>query len=133
MKSNNLSTFKTLFLVKGILTLCFSLFFMLYAGMGLFFNNMINQPEVQNELPFDFGWIFVIIGGIGIILCVTIGIVTIMASKYIKALKNYNFIMVIAVINCLTGILGILLGVFAIIELNKPEVKQLFKETEISS
>ena len=124
--SNNLGLFKTLYLVKGILTLCFSLFFIAYAVMGLFFDNIIDANDANNDMPFNVGFIFLIIGIIGVIICVTFGILTLMASKYLKDVKNYNFIFVIAILNCLTGILGIVLGIFTLIELNKPEVKKLF-------
>lgn len=124
--SNNLNLFKTLFLVKGILTLCFSLFFIIYGAFGLFFDKMIDANDANNNILFNPGFIFLIIGIIGVIICVTFGVLTLMASKYLKEVKNYNFIFVVAILNCLTGILGILLGVFTLIELNKPEVKQLF-------
>ena len=124
---NNLNTFKTLFLVKGILTLCFSLFFMLYAGIGLVFGT-ITTLDPTNDVPFNPGIIFIIIGGIGVVFCVTLGVLMLFASKYIRERKNYNFIFAMAIVNCLTGILGILLGVFTLIELNKIEVKQLFEK-----
>ena len=127
-RSNNLSLFKTLYLVKGILTLCFSLFFVLYCAMGLFFNSIFDANNTHNEIPFNMGLIFIIIGAIGLVFCVTIGILTLMASNYLKKVKNYNFIFVVAILNCLTGILGILLGVFTLIELNKADVKQLFNK-----
>ncbi len=125
---NNLNTFRILYLIKGILTLGFSLFFILYAGMGLFFNTAIEHSNANNDLPFNFGWIFVIIGGIGFIISIAFGILTLLASKYIREVKNYNFIFAIAVVNCLTGVLGILLGVFTLVELTKPEIKQLFNK-----
>lgn len=126
--TNNLNTFRILFLIQGILTLCFSLFFALYAGMGLFFNQAIKHTEGSQEMPFEFGWVFVVIGGIGIIFCLILGVLTLMASKYIKEVKNYNFIFAIAIVNCLTGILGIILAIFTLIELSKPEIKQLFQK-----
>ncbi|EDP69467.1 hypothetical protein FBALC1_05228 [Flavobacteriales bacterium ALC-1] len=126
---NNLGTFKILYLVKGILTLCFSLFFMLYAGMGFFFGAAM-ELDPTNDAPFNPGIIFIIIGVIGIIFCVTLGVLTLLVSKYIKERRNYNFIFAMAIVNCLTGVLGILLGVFTLIELNKIEVKQLFRKTQ---
>ena len=124
--SNNLSTFSTLFLVKGILTLCFSIFFMLYGCIGIIIGKSGEWSQESDSFPFNPGLIFIIIGGLGILICLIMGILTLMASKYLKEVKNYNFIFVLAILNCLTGILGILLGIFTIIELNKPEVKQLF-------
>lgn len=124
--NNNLSTFSTLFLVKGILTLCFSIFFILYGCIGMIIGESGEWSHETNSLPFNPGLIFIVIGGVGLLICIVMGILTLMASKYLKEAKNYNFIFVLAILNCLTGILGILLGIFTIIELNKPEIKQLF-------
>jgi hypothetical protein len=66
------------------------------------------------------------IGSAGACIAFIFGILTLMVPKYLKETRNYNFILVVAVLNCLTGVLGILLGVFTIIELNKPEVRKLF-------
>ena len=116
MPTDNLSTFATLHLVKGILTILFSLFFLLYmfVGTALTFGSM-NHGQ---DMPFHPGNIFII--------TVSIGILTLLAGKYIKERRNYNFIFAIAIINCITGILGVLLGVFTILDLNKPHVKAQF-------
>ncbi len=126
--TNNLSTYKLLFLIKGILTLCFSLFFIFYAGFGLFMGELINStdPNFHNEVPFNPGYLFVIIGGVGFIFSIALGVIALIASKFIKEQRNYNFIFVAALLNALTGILGILLAVFTLIELSKPEIKELF-------
>lgn len=128
VSTNNLYSFKILYLIKGILTLCFSLFFTIYIGLGIF---MLKSPEFQYEssdFPFHPGNLIFVIGAIGFIIAVVIGVLTILASKYIKERRNYNFIFAIAIVNALTGVLGILLAVFTIIELNKPEVKELFEK-----
>jgi cytosine/uracil/thiamine/allantoin permease len=126
ISTNNLNTFKILFLIKGILTLCISFIFIVYAGIGAFVGSIVEKTNSVNDLPFNPGDIFLIIGAVGFVFSVTIGTLTLLASKYIKELRNYNFIIVIAVINGLSGILGILLAVFYIIEVTKPNVKELF-------
>lgn len=92
---------------------------------------MLNADEFQYEasdFPFHPGNLILVIGAIGFIFAIVIGVLTILASKYIKERRNYNFIFAIAIVNALTGVLGILLAVFTIIELNKPEVKKLFEK-----
>ena len=126
--TNNLSTFRVLFLVKGILTLCFSLFFIFYAFLGTIFSNI----EDFKNLDFNPGIIFMVIGAIGFIFTVIFGVLTLIASKKLKEVKGYNFIYVVAILNCLTGVLGILLGVFTLVELTKPHIKQLFEENKHS-
>ncbi len=126
--TNNLHVFRILFLVKGILTLVFSLFFLVYAGFGSFFLN-IEEFSDSSEMEFNPGFIFIIIGGIGFFLCIVLGILQLIAAKYLKEIRKSDFIMVVAILGCLTGILGILLGIFTIIELQKPHVKELFGKT----
>ncbi|WP_405377293.1 hypothetical protein [Nonlabens sp. Asnod3-A02] len=125
MPTDNLSTFATLHLVKGILTILFSLFFLLYMFIGTAMTFAPMQGDV--DMPFHPGNIFVIIGGIGFLITVTIGILTLLAGKYIKERRNYNFIFAIAIINCITGVLGIVLGIFTILDLNKPHVQAQFQ------
>jgi hypothetical protein len=120
---NNLSTFKTLFLIKGILYLVASLFFVMYALIG---GTAMSHVPNDAHIPFNPGMIFIVIGTVGSIVTIGFGIVTLLASKAIGQRRNYSLIFAAAIMNCLTGILGILLGVFTIIELNKPEVKALF-------
>ncbi|MEJ1222229.1 hypothetical protein [Sediminicola sp. 1XM1-17] len=124
--NNNLNTFSILYLVKGILTLSISLFFVFYVFIGFVIGNSDDWRYETDSLPINPAIIIIAIGAIGVIISIIMGILTLMASKYLRDTKNYNFIFVMAVINCLTGILGILLGIFTIIELMKPDVKQLF-------
>ena len=132
--NNNLNTFRILFLVQGILVLLCSLFFVFYAFMGVFFTDIIESSgEELDTMPFNPGSLFVAIGSIGFFITLALGIVTLFASKYLKEIRNYNFIFVVAILNCFTGVLGILLGVFTLVELNKPHVKALFNSVEAES
>jgi NADH:ubiquinone oxidoreductase subunit 6 (subunit J) len=125
MPTDNLSTFATLHLVKGILTILFSLIFLLYMFLGtaMTFGSMNHDQD----MPFHPGNIFIIIGAVGFVITLSIGVLTLLAGKYIKERRNFNFIFAISIINCITGILGVLLGVFTILDLNKPHVKAQFE------
>ena len=123
---NNLNLFKTLFLVYGIFLFFFSLFALLYAAMGGVFFAIPEFNEMDGELPFNPGIIFIVFGFIGFAIMVTLGIVAIKASKHLGNTTNYNFVLVASILICFTGLMGMLLGIFSIIEINKPEVKQLF-------
>ncbi len=137
MKTNNLSLFKTLFLVKGLLGIFGFLFGLIYAGFGMFmgstvgaFQNAFQDPSLAAGPNFNPGYIFLVIGGFIALLFAVISTLNFLASSYIGKQKNHSFIFVVSILNCLTGILGILLGIFAIIELQKAEVKALFEEAE---
>lgn len=123
---NNLNTLRILYLIKGILTLCFSIFFIIYGCIGFVLGDIFQNNETNIDTPLNFGWVFIIIGSTGLIICTTLGVLTLLTSKYLKKIKNYNFIFAMAIVNCLSGILGITLGIFTLIELSKPEIKKLF-------
>lgn len=124
MPTDNLNTFATLHLVKGILTILFSLFFLLYIFLGAAMNLAVFDQDPT--MPFDPSIIIITIGTVGFIITMSIGILTLLAAKYIKERRNYNFVFAIAILNCLAGVLGIILGIFTIIDLNKPHVKAQF-------
>lgn len=128
---NNLNLFKTLFLVYGIFLLVFSLFPLIYVFMGGVFFALPEFNEIDNELPFNPGIIFIVFGLIGFAILIALGIVAIKASKHIGNTTNYNFVLVASILICFTGLMGMLLGIFSIIEINKPEVKQLFPSKRI--
>ena len=126
--SLSLSLFRILFLIKGILSLVGSLFALLYAFFGMFMFAQIARHD-QN-MPFNPGIIFLIIGIVGFLFLVAIGVLDLMASKRLKEIRNHQFIFVTSILSCLTGILGIILGIFTLIELGKPEVKALFDKNK---
>ncbi|MCC4211882.1 hypothetical protein [Leeuwenhoekiella parthenopeia] len=124
---NNLNTFKILMVIKGVFNLLAALFF---AGYGFFvsmiFTN-INQGELENA-PFDVGTFLGVFSGIGFVVMLVFAILTFMAAKYLGETRKHTFITVVSILNCFTGILGILLGIFTLIEINKPHVKPLFNK-----
>ena len=125
--SNNLNTFRVLYIVKGVLSLLAALFFVGYLA---FLNIFINESTTMPDANIDVMSVLNIIMGIGFILCLVVGILTLMAANYIGQTRNYTFVLVIAILNCLSGILGIILGVFTIIEINKPHIKMLFDQND---
>ena len=115
-QTNNLNTYRILYIIKGIFNLLGAVFFI-----------EVNQNA---EMPFDMSTFFGIICGIGFVMSLIFGIVTLLGAKYIGEARNYTFVLIVAILNCLTGILGILLGIFSIIEINKPHVKALFDQNK---
>ena len=68
--NNNLNTFSVLFLIKGILTLCFAIFFIFYVGLGFFVTSAVELDQ-SKDMPFNPGIIIIILGVIGLIITVT--------------------------------------------------------------
>ena len=126
----NLETYRILFIIKGVLNLLICLIGFMYVVMGFIFPT----SGMTSNFPFNlFNLIFFIFGGAFILFAITMAVLTFLAAKYLKERKNATFIIVVSVINCLTGILGIVLGILTIIEIQKPEVRALFEENKIKN
>ena len=124
----NLNTYKILFLIKGILDLLISLIGLIYIAIGSFASSAFEEAAYRSgeEIPFNPANLFVIFGVVMLIIALGTGIPALMASSRFQQRRGRTFIIVAAAINCITGILGILLCIFTVIELQKPEVRELF-------
>ncbi|SDR66400.1 hypothetical protein [Christiangramia echinicola] len=122
-EDHNLRIFKILYIIKGILTLVFSIIPLLYIFFGIYLFQFHDKHDDDSTIG---GAIVMTIGIVLFLFFVAMGILTLLTAKYLGEKRNYDFVFVMAIINCLTGILGIILGIFTIIELNKTNVKRLF-------
>ena len=122
-EDHNLRIFKILYIIKGVLTLAFSIIPLLYIFFGLYLFEGHNMHDEDSRIG---GAIVMTIGITLFLFFVAMGVLTLLTAKYLGEKRNYDFVFVMAIINCLTGILGIILGIFTIIELNKTNVKRLF-------
>jgi len=79
-------------------------------------------------LPFNPGYIFVVIGCVGVFVGWTWAALTIYAGRCITARKHYVFILVMAGLGCaFMNVINTTLGVFTFIVLLRPTVKELFE------
>ncbi|WBL23870.1 hypothetical protein [Zunongwangia sp. HRR-M8] len=118
----NLETYRILFIIKAVLNLAFTLFGLIYIIIGF----VIPSQAMPNHFFNLFNVVFFIVGSVFILLSIILAVITFLAAKYLKERKNWSFIVAVSVVNCLTGVLGIVLGILTIIELQKPEVRALF-------
>lgn len=126
MKNNNLDTLKILYVVKGVLTILFSFFPLIYVFIGAFLGDKMNNPSHGEAPPFDVSYLLIGLGSVFFVLILIVGILTLISAKFIGQRKNYGFVFAVAILTCFGGMLSIALGVFSIIELVKPEVKSVF-------
>ena len=131
---NNLNTFRILYIVYGCL---FLLGVLAVLGYGALLDFILdeaakNDPNFNNA-PFDPATFFAAFMGVFAVFFGIAAILNFYTATFLKETRNHTFILVVSILNCFSGILGILLGIFTIIEINKPEVKALFKTQEIDT
>ena len=76
--------------------------------------------------PDAFGWMFVAIGALGLLMVWGWAVSLFLAGRWIAARKNRTFCFVVAAISCAGFPLGTALGVFTIMVLQRPSVRALF-------
>lgn len=114
------------YVVGGILAL--SAFFPgIYLAVGLF---MLLAPEKMADggsaPPVFVSWVFIAIGATLILLGWVVAGFIIAAGRALARRRHYQFCLVMAGIECLFTPFGTVLGVFTLITLIRPSVKQRF-------
>lgn len=83
-----------------------------------------------NDVPPEFiGWVFALFGGAFIILGWTFAACVITAGRSLARRTRYTFCLVMGCVECIFMPFGTVLGVFTIIVLSKPDVKEVFDGT----
>jgi hypothetical protein len=113
--------------VLGGLTAFFGCFPIIHVAMGLF---LILAPEKfgpgSQQPPAFMGWFFFILGGFFILVGWTLAILILLVGRFMGRRTRYSYCFVMACVECIFMPFGTVLGVFTIIALNRPTVKELF-------
>jgi hypothetical protein len=117
------------YVLAGITALfaCIPIF---HIALGLFFilapEEMMKDADNQGP-PSWFGWLFVGIGSLFVILGWTMALLTFLSGRYVAQRKKWLFTMVIAGIQCAFVPFGTVLGIFTLIVLQKDSVRRLYQ------
>ncbi len=114
------------YVVAGIAAF-FACFPIIHLVLGLF---MVIAPErfgpSPNSPPAFMGWFFVAFGTFFILAGWTFAVFVLITGRFTARRKHYTFCFVVACIECIFLPFGTVLGVFTILVLSRPSVKQLF-------
>ena len=113
--------------VVGGLGAMFSLFPCLHFFMGLaILGGAFESVDDGGGPPEFLGWMFVIFPGMVILVGLSLSLCIIIAGSRLARQSNYTYCLVIAGIQCAFMPFGTVLGVFTIIVLMRPSVRELF-------
>jgi hypothetical protein len=114
--------------VWGILAILFGLLFgILYIGLGAAAAASPNTTTDDSGLSSSaFGGIFIVLGIVFLVAAMIYGILMMMAGGKLRKQRGYGFCFFVAIVDLL-GFPSIVLGIFTLIVLNRPTVKELFR------
>ena len=122
------------YIVAGFLAL-FACVFIIHIIIGV---AMLVVPEKMldeagNQAPAFIGWIFAIMGGAVVLGGWIFSACMIAAGRFLARKKHHLYCLIIAGISCLFVPLGTVLGIFTLVVLLRPEVKQLFASANLKT
>jgi chromate transport protein ChrA len=103
--------------------------FHLAIGLAMLSGHIDANPNNPAEAAF-MGWMFTGIAGVAIAMTWSIAIMMFCAGRSLQQRRRHTFCLVIAGLECLMMPFGTALGVFTIIVLLRPSVRQLFDEDD---
>ena len=117
--------------VYAALAVCFSAFGLAYVLFGQFVGWAVEHAPVKEGDPHPpppelFQWMFGIVGGVLMVAALTVALLSFLSGRAIARRRNRTLSLVVAGVLCLTGLLGVALGVFTFIVLLKPETERLY-------
>ena len=111
--------------VAAGLTALFSCIPFIHLAIGIAIVSGKLDGEAKPPPP-ELGWIFVAGASVFILIGWSLAIGSFLAGRFIARQKNYTFIFVMAIINCMFAPVGTIVGVFTFIVLLRDSVKALF-------
>lgn len=127
----NLSTLTVLHYVYGGLLCVGGLFMLMFVGMGA----LLQSDMVQHRHDAPPGFVGGLIQALGWALLVfmeAIGLLVILSGQWISKRRNHTGSLILAGVCCLTGLLGIGLGVFTFVTLLNQDVKREYDRPALS-
>ena len=118
-----------LYYVFGGLSVFGGLFPLIYVALGVAFVSGAMGPAAKGGAgapPPELGWIFIVFGGVFSLLILSMAACTLFTAYNLSKKRRYLFCFVIACLCCASIPLGTVLGVFTIVVLVRPGVKELF-------
>jgi hypothetical protein len=112
--------------IVGGLAALFSLFPIIHLVMGIAMvtgrmDDMSDQPEAAL-----FGWFFIVMAAGAIAVGMSFAACLILAGRFLARRVYYTFCFIMAALSCVFVPFGTVLGIFTIIVLVRPGVKEMF-------
>jgi hypothetical protein len=113
--------------VSAAMTAFFSLFGLLYMGMGFMFRAIArNAPAGPDAPPEAMGLMFALFGGVIFLLTATVAALKVYVARCLERRRQRILCLVSGAIGCLEAPYGTALGLSTFLVLGRPEVRSQF-------
>jgi len=110
--------------VMALFSCCLGCYLVLIVGIA---GMAATSPNTSNPPPPGFFAAFAGLWGVFVTGFILILILNLLAANWLRDRRNWVGIIVVSGLNCLTGVLGIGLGVFTLVIINRPHVRETFQ------
>jgi zinc transporter ZupT len=117
--------------IRGGICALFSCFFLLYFFMGLFIGTAQLSSHSRNLPPPELGFFLAVFGCLALLVGWTWAGLQIFAGRCLAQRKHHTFCLIVAGMSCLLIPYGTILGVFTLMVLQRPSVRQLFEQPPV--
>ena len=119
--------------VAAGLAALFSFIPLIYVAIGMLAVCLPGSFQGEEDAaPLFVGWIFILIGAVLIVLGWALAACIIIAGRSLARKIHYLFCVVMAAVECIFVPFGTVLGVFTIVVLARPSVKEMFEQNAVS-
>ena len=126
-QDNHLNLLSVFHYVVGALVMLSGCLPGLYLGMGVVLLAASFDKSSKDAPPALMGVIFILLFGVFMIIILAMGVLVLIVGRKLAQRRGYMFCFVIAAIECLWVPWGTVLGVFTIVVLAGPSVRQKFE------
>jgi hypothetical protein len=125
-EENNLRLLSIFHYIVGLIAVVFALFPLIHLVIGIAMVTGCFEDNSGQGPPAFMGYMFITMSLAFIFAGWVFAILLIVAGRFLSKRKHYMFCLVMAAISCIFMPFGTILGIFTIIVLMQPSVKQLF-------
>jgi hypothetical protein len=117
------------YVVAGLYFLC-ACFPLIHLAVGIgIVSGAFGRPQVGEPPPEFIGWLFILLSVAFIVTGWAFAICLAVAGRLLQRQRGYMFCLVMAALACVLMPIGTILGVFTLVVLVRPSVKELFGRT----
>ena len=98
----------------------------IHLAIGIALQLVPIEDHPATEIPRFVGWILIVFAAIVILMFWTLAFVILLSGRSLRLRQRYTFCLIVGGISCLLIPYGTVLGVFTIMTLMRPSVKQIF-------